>query len=194
MIQTRQVLPLRPREVEMLAARLLCLTLILLPAHLNGQSAREPDRWRPWHFLVGDWTAEGVGKPGQGTGTFSFHFDLQGRILVRKSRVEYPATQDRSAFTHEDLMVIYSATDGQPDRAIYFDNEGHVIHYSAAFSGEGKVLAFVSDPAPSAPRFRLVYTRENHDTLKVKFEIAPPARPEEFSSYVEGVARREQRR
>ena len=145
--------------------------------------------WDSWHFLLGEWTAEGEGRPGQSTGTFSFNFELQGKILVRRNRADYPATKDRPAFSHEDLMVIYSQPGLSGFQAVYFDNEGHVIRYSASFSEDGNSLTFLSDPEPSAPRFRLTYTKGKHGALAVKFEIAPSDKPESFSTYVEGVAR-----
>ena len=58
---------------------------ILFAASLIGQD------WGPAQFLVGNWTGEGGGQPGQGTGAFSFSPELQGKILVRKSFAEYPA-------------------------------------------------------------------------------------------------------
>lgn len=149
--------------------------------------------WNAWQFLVGDWTAEGGGQPGQGTGTFSFNFDLQGKILVRKNRAQYPATKDRPAYIHEDLMVIYREAEGKIARAIYFDNEGHVIQYTAEFSQDQKSVTFLSDRAPPAPRFRLSYAKSGNGALTIKFEIAPPDKPEAFATYLEGSARRKAR-
>ncbi len=144
----------------------------------------------PWRFLVGDWVASGRGQPGQGTGSFSFRFELQGKILVRKNRADYPATNDHPAFSHEDLMVIYPEGGQGPVGAVYFDNEGHVVEYLATASSDGNAWTFLSGPSPSTPRFRLSYTRAKKGTLDIKFEIAPQDRPDRFSTYLEGVARR----
>ncbi len=46
-----------------------------------------------------------------------------------------------------------------------FDNEGHVIRYTAEFSADQKTLVFLSDRLPSAPRYRLTYTKAKSDTL-----------------------------
>jgi hypothetical protein len=51
-------------------------------------------------------------------------------------------------------------------------------------------LTFTSAAAPSAPRFRLTYQKESEDRVGVKFEIAPPGKPEEFRVYLEGKARK----
>jgi hypothetical protein len=146
--------------------------------------------WDSWKFLVGDWVGEGSGQPGQGSGSFSFHFELQGKILVRKNRSDYPATKDRPAVSHEDLMVIYPEAGETPNRAIYFDNEGHVIHYAATFADDGNSVTFLSDAAPSAPRFRLTYVKGKEGKVTIRFEIAPPGKPEAFSTYLEGAAHR----
>jgi len=149
--------------------------------------AQSPSNWDRWQFLIGDWVGEGGGEPGQGGGAFSFHPDLEGRVLVRKNRADYPATKDRPAYHHEDLMVIYP--EGSTARAVYFDNEGHVIHYATEFPGEGTVV-FVSDARSAEPRFRLTYTKLGPDKAGIRFEIAPPGKPAAFARYIEATAHR----
>jgi hypothetical protein len=158
------------------------------PAQTQGSN---PADWKGWKYLIGHWVGEGSGQPGQGSGGFSFLPDLQGKVLVRKNHADYPATKDHPAFSHEDLMMIYHEGEGSPARAIYFDNEGHVIHYDAHFSEGGTTWVFLSDPSPSAPRYRLTYTKEKDGTLGIKFEIAPPGKPDAFQTYIEARARRE---
>lgn len=170
------------------------IAAILLPASISAQQAKNLDAWASWQFLVGEWVGEGGGEPGRGTGAFSFHLDLQGKVLVRRNRADYPPTKDRPAYSHEDLMVIYMEPGGQAARAIYFDNEGHVIHYTAAFSEDDRSLTFLSDPLPAAPRFRLTYTKKDKDGLGIKFEIAPPGKPDAFSIYLQADARRKDSR
>jgi hypothetical protein len=152
--------------------------------------AAEPPGWGALQYLVGDWTGEGGGGPGQGNGSFSFKPDLQGKILVRKNHSEYPATKDRAAFVHDDLTIVYREAPEAGVRAIYFDNEGHTIRYEVQAARDGSAVVFVSGVAPSAPRYRLTYTRVDQDRLKVKFEIAPPGKPDQFASYIEAGARR----
>jgi hypothetical protein len=151
------------------------------------------DPWSDYRFLLGDWQGEGDGGPGKGSGGFSFARDLQGKVLVRKNRTDFPATSGRPASTHEDLMVVYPGEGGRNARAIYFDSEGHVINYVASFSSDKRTLTFVSDATPSTPRFRLSYTHGEGETLRIKFEIAAPGKPDEFKTYLEGAAHREER-
>ncbi len=145
------------------------------------------DDWGPAQFLIGRWTGEGSGQPGQGTGGFSFAPDLQGAILIRKSFAEYPAANSRPASRHDDLTIVYRDEASHQLRATYFDNEGHVIAYNLKPAENGVV--FVTDAPPSAMRYRLTYTSTGKDSLKLKFEIAPPGK--EFSTYIESTARRE---
>jgi hypothetical protein len=167
---------------------LLYLGFYLLPALANAQQAKAPDVWGPWRFLVGEWTAAASGEPGQGKGMFSFAVELQGKILVRRGRTDFPATSARPAFSHEDLLIVYAESGAAPNRAIYFDNEGHVIQYRTTFDAQGKVLTFLSESSPQAPRQRLTYTQNADGTLKVTFALAPPGKPEAFVTHVEGVA------
>ena len=146
------------------------------------------DRWRDFSFLLGEWQGEGRGSPGEGAGTFSFELSLDGRVLVRKSHSTYPATKDRPAFVHDDLMLIYP--EGGRMRAIYFDNEDHVIHYAVSVVADPPGLVFLGDPTPNKPRFRFRYTSLGKDKVNSRFEIAPPGKPDAFSLYIEGDARR----
>lgn len=87
-------------------------------------------------------------------------------------------------------MVIYPGGESKGTRAIYFDNEGHVIEYTAEFPPDGNSVTFLSAASPRAPRYRLTYTKADNARLRIKFEIAPPGKPEAFSTYIEAVARR----
>jgi hypothetical protein len=142
-----------------------------------------------WRAVMGEWEGQGSGKPGEGGGRFSLGYDLQGQVLVRRNHSEYPAKGAAPAVAHDDLMVIYPVAGGSAHRAVYFDNEGHVIHYTAEWSADGKTLTFLSDPAPGAPRFRLVYGVSAPEELTVTFEAAPPGESR-FSPYVTGKVRR----
>jgi hypothetical protein len=85
-------------------------------------------------------------------------------------------------------MLIYQAPE-RGFRAIYVDNEGHVINYIVTSTLEPKGAVFISDEAPGAPRFRLTYRMKADATVGVTFEMAPPGSAE-FKVYVEGTGRR----
>ena len=167
---------------------ILVLILLMSNLSLSAKQTAKVVTWDSWKFLLGEWIGEGGGNvPGQGTGGSKFYLDLQDRILVRTNFSEFPATKDRPAFSHNDLMIIFQ--ESGTVRAVYFDNEGHVIYYTAEFSEDYNTLTFTSDIKPSEPRFRLIYLKEGAK-LKLKFEIAPPGKPEGFSTYIESVMKK----
>jgi hypothetical protein len=133
---------------------------LLLFAALAIQ-AQPVDPWKPVQFLIGEWAAE------EGNGGSSFDFDLQRKILIRKN----------FSPGHEDLMVIYL----DPGlKAIYFDNEGHVIHYTV--EAEANSVKFLSE------QYRLTYRRNGEDKLTLDFDIAPPGKP--FANYIHASLRK----
>jgi len=146
-----------------------------------------PD-WKDLQFLLGEWTAAGSGEPGRGTGIVSFTFELDGKILVRRNHLEFEATKDTPAFAHDDQLLTFKEETGEM-RAIYFDNEGHTIHYRVTFSPEGNIQ-YISEAVPGAPRFRMSYLHGKDGTYITRFEIAPPNHPDEFVIHVEGPAKR----
>lgn len=165
---------------------ILCISFFVLSILLPAQQPLKTSNWDSWQFLLGEWAGEGGGsEAGQGLGTSTFYLDLQNTILVRKNQSNFSASNDRPAYSHDDLMIIYQ----QPDstKAIYFDNEGHVINYTLEFSQEKNTVTFLSELNPSTPRFRLTYAKVKEGALKIKFEIAPPGKPEAFSQYIEAV-------
>ncbi len=144
----------------------------------------------PFQFLVGTWSGAGSGKPGEAiTGSTTFSFELGGKVIVRKNRAEYaPASSGAPKTIHEDLMVIYLQPGDDKVHAIYFDNEGHVINYTASFPARQPAAVFESMAAENSPRFRLVYEQGSDGVLTTEFWIAPPGG--EFKSYVKGTVKK----
>src|SRR4029077_11874660 len=86
----------------------------------SGRAAGDQDPWSSCRFLLGQWTGEGSGQPGQGKGGFTFAPELEGEVFVRRNVHEIATGPGRPPTVHEDLMVVSSAEKGQPLRAIYF--------------------------------------------------------------------------
>lgn len=158
-------------------------------AGLAAAQTQTKNLWVDWQPFLGTWQGVGRGEPGQGKGEFTFEPALQGAVLTRHNYAEYPATKDRAAFRHDDLMVIYPDADNKKTRADYWDNEGHVIHYDAEVSATK--LVFLSNEAQAGPRYRLTYFKSaGGDELRLTFEIAPPNDRNAFKTYIEASARR----
>jgi hypothetical protein len=144
-----------------------------------------PAAFEAFQFLLGRWT--GTGDQAGATGGFTFALDVQNQVIVRTNYSNTPATADRPASRHDDLMVIY--IDGAVVKGDYFDSEGHVIHYLADATPDRVV--FISDVKSSEPRYRLSYRRgSNGATLTGTFEVAPAGEPEAFAPYLSWRARK----
>lgn len=167
-----------------------CMVVLALLVCPVVRSQPRKSNWDGWRFLVGNWVGEGSGGPGQGTGGFSFQPDLQGAVLLRKNYTEYPATKEKPAYRHEDLMIVYADPATKRTRAFYTDNEGHAIQYAATVSEDGKAITFLSDVLPSRPRYRLAYVKTQDDRVAITFEIALARKPDQFAKYIEARAHR----
>ena len=155
---------------------------ILLFGITSLSLAQQDTTWQKWNWLVGDWVGEGSGAPSDGGGWFSLKPDLDGKVLTRKNHSEYPATKDKPKIVHDDLMIVYLDYAGQPGKAVYFDNEGHVIDYAISYLE--KSIIFTSGKVQNMPVFRLSYTSLDKETIEVKFEMSRDG--ETFLTYTEG--------
>jgi len=167
------------------------LVAILLVLFSSAHAQQTSNPWKDFDFLLGDWTWSGGGKPGQATiGSCTFKPDLDGTVLRRTVHLEYPASKDRAAFSHEDLLYVYRDPADSALRAIFFDNENHIIRYAVTVGANAGSIQFLSDAAPGGTRARMTYKRLGPDSVTETFELAPPGKPEEFTKYVEFVAKK----
>jgi hypothetical protein len=163
----------------------LILTIVLFGL-INSCFSQQNPAWNKWKWLIGEWKGEGSGQPGQGGGTFSFELSLDDKVMIRKSHSEYPASENKPATIHDDLMIVYLDFSGSPSKAIYFDNEGHTIKYSLSYSD--KSIVFTSDRIPNIPIFRLSYELLENEAINTKFEMSQDG--EKFATYIEGISKR----
>jgi len=162
------------------------LLLLSLTTHAQTTPASAP--FQPLAFLTGTWTASAQGPSGTtAIGTYTFQFELAGHILARHSAsaaCKGPASFDCE---HGDLLYIYTETTPpaapiQALHAIYFDNEGHVIHYNVS-TPDPTTAIFLSDAAQPGPQFRLIYQLKA-STMSGKFQMRMPNQPD-WTSYLE---------
>jgi len=113
---------------------------------------------------------------------------LEGHVLARHSRTDAgckgPENYDCE---HGDLLYVYEEAPGQPLKAIYFDNEGHVIHYEVSTPAPGTVV-FLSEPSRPGPQFRLAYELKD-SVMSGRFQMRMPGQTE-WRSYLEWSGRR----
>jgi len=142
--------------------------------------------WDQLQFLIGSWSSPVSGQPGQGvSGSTTFSYDLDKKVIVRKSRAEFaPGPGETKGLVHDDLLVIYQQPGEAQFRAIYFDNEGHIISYTLSFPARQPGVVFESETSETSPQARLVYEAAEDDTLITEFFVAAPGG--ELLSHVKG--------
>ena len=103
-------------------------------------------------------------------------------MLARHSRSASCKAPTDFDCEHGDLLYVYAEGPEQTLKAIYFDSEGHVIHYSvSAMTGSSAI--FLSDPTAPGPQFRLVYELKS-GVMAGKFQTRMPGQSE-WKSYLE---------
>ncbi len=112
--------------------------------------AQNEAKWSQFQFMIGKWKAD--------TGAFTFLPELNGQVLARRN------TAAAAGQKHDDFMIVYQE-DGV--KAIYFDNEGHVIHYTVSFPAKN---AAVFESYGPGPKYRLSYAL-NGQKLDGRFDI-----------------------
>jgi hypothetical protein len=168
-----------------LIARIVPL-LLVFPLAAQKPASAPSDPWQSLSFLQGTWAASTTGAGSSGgkvIGTYTFSPELGNHILARHTiNVEGckgPATFDCD---HGDLLYLYQDDPGQPFKAIYFDNEGHVIHYDVSTPSAASAV-FLSDASRPGPQFRLMYELKD-GVMWGKFQMRMPG-PSEWKSYLE---------
>jgi hypothetical protein len=163
--------------------RLAFLVMVLsVAAPCIAQSSSDP--WKDLAFLEGTWEAKTAGNgPIAASGTYTFRMELQNHILARHSTSDAgcKAPADFNC-EHGDLLYVYQDAPGEPLKAIYFDNEGHVIHYSVS-APDATTAQFLSDASGHGPQFRLVYQLKGA-TMSGRFEMDMPGQAD-WKSYLE---------
>jgi hypothetical protein len=157
---------------------------LLLAIPLYAQSVSSgANPWSSLSFLEGSWDAKATGDGGvAATGSYTFRLELRDHILARHedlSRCKGPSTYDCD---HSDLLYIYRDAPMQPLKAIYFDNEGHVIHYDVSTPSPTSAV-FLSDSSQPGPQFRLVYELKGQ-VMYGTFQMRMPGQ-QEWKSYLE---------
>jgi len=154
-----------------------CLTACAAPALAQSPS---PDPLAALDFLEGSWASKSSGAAVV-TGHYAFRRELDRHILGRHAAVSSCKGPDDFDCEHGDLFYVFQDAPGQALKAIYFDNEGHVLHYGVTLPTPDSV-EFLSEPGPG-PRFRLVYVRQG-DELSGKFQMQAPGQST-WKSYLE---------
>ncbi len=163
------------------------LSMILaLPLAAQNAPLSGADPWNAIAFLEGTWfssTKTAGSSGGSARGTYTFKAELRNHVMARHT-VNVDACKGPATFDcdHGDLLYIYQDMPGQPLKAIYFDNEGHVIHYDVS-TPDTKTALFLSDSSQPGPQFRLIYELKGN-IMSGKFQMRMPGQGD-WRSYLE---------
>lgn len=163
----------------------MCALLVTVPVMAQNSPQQQTNPFQQLSFLIGTWDAKTVNTPDvTAGGTYTFQMELRNHILARHSFNNSSTCKGPAGFDceHGDLLYIYVDGPGQPLRAIYFDNEGHVIHYAVS-APSPTTAEFLSDPDRPGPQFRLFYELKGAE-MSGKFQIRMPGQ-KEWKSYLE---------
>jgi hypothetical protein len=155
-----------------------------LALRLPAAAQPAPDPFQALKFLEKTWEAKTQGGGEVKTsGIYTFRRELGGHVLARHSTSD-PGCKAPAAFDceHGDLLYVYADAPGQPLKAIYFDNEGHVIHYDVS-TPKPNTVVFLSDTSVPGPQFRLIYELKE-GSMTGKFQMHMPGQAE-WKSYLE---------
>jgi hypothetical protein len=157
---------------------------VIVMAQGTPNQEQPTDPWSTLRFLLGTWEAKTQsGSAGAAaSGTYTFQVELRNHILARHSSSAGCKGPSDFDCEHGDLLYVYPESAGQPLKAIYFDNEGHVIHYDVTTPAPGTAV-LVSAASPNGPQFRLIYELKGPVMLG-KFQMRMPGQSE-FRSYLE---------
>jgi hypothetical protein len=154
-------------------------------AHYDRAFSAPTDPWVALSFLEGTWDAhtQGGSAKAHSSGAYTFSSELKHHVMVRR-------TEDGTACTgpasfdcrHNDVLYVYQDAQDQPLKAIYFDNEGHVIHYDVS-TPDSSTAIFISNASPSGPQFQLIYHLKDA-VMSGKFQMRMPGQVE-WKSYLE---------
>jgi hypothetical protein len=154
-------------------------------AHHDRALSAPADPWKALGFLEGTWDAhaQAGSAKAQVSGTYTFKFELKHHVLVRRSD-DSAACKGPASFDceHSDVLYVYQDAENQPQKAIYFDNEGHVIHYAIS-TPDAITAVFISEASPSGPQFQLIYQLKD-TVMSGKFQMRMPGQTE-WKSYLE---------
>ncbi len=138
-------------------------------------STSQPDPLAPLAFLEGGWAVDAKGDTGaRAAGNYLFARELNGHILARHGAYVFCVGPQDFDCGHQDLLYVYA--EGSALKAIFLDNEGHVIHYDVS-APDATTAVFLSDASTPGPRYRLSYSLKN-GIMTGNFQMLLPGKTE----------------
>jgi hypothetical protein len=138
----------------------------------------ESDPWAVLRAFDGKWEGPSTGRPGKGSTSREFWFELNGRFLFQRDKSIY-RSEDPAAtpVVHEDFGVF--SYDRNLKKVVWrqFHGEGLVNEYTLeSVSADGKSLEFVTTKIENLPpgfRAKKAYRILSADEIQETFSVAP---------------------
>jgi len=140
----------------------------------------QTDPWAAMRVFEGRWEGPTSGKPGKGTTTREYQFELNGHFLSQRDKSVYqPETPAGKPLIHEDLGMFSYDTSLKKILWRQYHSEGMVNEYTLeSVSLDGKSLEFVTTEIQNLPGFRAKkqYHILSNDEIDETFLLAPPGK------------------
>ena len=155
-------------------------------------AAGQEDPWAPLRVFEGKWEGPTTGKPGKGSTSREYRFELNGKFLSQRDKSEYqPQDPAAKRLVHEDFGMFSYDTNLKKVVWRQFHSEGFVNEYTLdSLSADGKSLEFVTTRIENLPGFRAkkLYRILSTDEIEEIFALAPPGK--DFDVYTVAHLRR----
>ena len=152
----------------------------------------QSDPWATVRVFEGKWEGPTSGKPGIGTTSREYRFELDGKFLSQRDTSVYqPADPAAKPFVHQDFGFFSYDTSLKKLVWRQFHSEGLVNEYTLdSVSPDGKSLVFVTTHIENLPgaRAKKIYRVLSADEIEETFMLAPPG--QDFALYTTAHLRR----
>jgi len=140
----------------------------------------QSDPWAPLRAFEGKWEGDTSGKPGKGTTSREYRFELNGKFMFQRDKSQYqPSDPAGKPLLHEDFGVFSYDTSLKKILWRQFHSEGFVNEYALESASEdGKSLEFVTTHIENLPGFRAKkqYRVVSASDIEETFWLAPPGK------------------
>jgi hypothetical protein len=151
----------------------------------------QSDQWAALRVFEGSWEGTTSGKPGVGSTSREYRFELGGKFLSQRDKSVYRQSPEAKPFVHEDFGFLSYDADLKKVVWRQFHSEGFVNEYTLnSVSADGASLVFVTTHIENLPGFRAkkLYRIVSSDEIDETFWLAPPGK--DFDVYTVAHLRR----
>lgn len=169
-----------------------CFRALPIAVMIAISAVAQSDPWEPLRVFEGRWEGPSSGKPGNGSTSREYRFELNGKFLFQRDKSVYqPEDPAAKPLVHEDFGVFSYDTNLKKVVWRQFHSEGIVNEYALdSVSADGKSFEFVTTRIENLPGFRAkkLYRILSGTEIDETFLLAPPGK--DFELYTVAHLRR----